>query len=123
MAKGRPENLQPVRSKAEAIERGQVGGVKSGESRRARKTLREELLLLLSSGDWQERITTALLAKAARGDVKALEVLRDTIGEKPTDKRELTYTADNPFSLELVVVDNPTKPDKPRNKAKTDQSE
>lgn len=122
MAKSGLDNLRTP-STEEAREIGRKGGQKSGEAKRARKTLREELLLLLSSGDWQERITTALLAKAARGDVKALEVLRDTIGERPTDKRELTYTADNPFSLELVVVDNPTKPDKPRNKAKNEQSE
>ena len=32
----------------------------------------------------------ALIKKAANGDTKAFEVIRDTIGEKPTDKQEIT---------------------------------
>lgn len=53
-----------------------------------RKTLKEELLLLLSQNNFQERISLALLEKATTGDTKAYEVIRDTVGEKPTDKIE-----------------------------------
>ena len=53
-----------------------------------RKTLKEELLLLLSQDNFQERISLALLEKATTGDTKAYEVIRDTVGEKPTDKIE-----------------------------------
>lgn len=84
------ENLKPVRTKSEAREKGKKGGIKSGEKRRERKALKEELLLLLSAGDMQKKLSLALIAKAMTGDVKAFEVIRDTIGEKPTDKQEIT---------------------------------
>ena len=80
------ENLRPVSSKDEARERGRKGGLASGEARRKRKTLKEELLLMLSEGDTQQSVTLALVEKAISGDTKAFEVIRDTIGEKPVDK-------------------------------------
>ena len=80
------ENLRPVSSKDEARERGRKGGLASGEARRKRKTLKEELLLMLSDGETQKSVTLALIEKAMSGDTKAFEVIRDTIGEKPVDK-------------------------------------
>lgn len=81
-------NLKPVKTKEEARERGRAGGIASGKARRERKTLKEELLLLLSKGDTQEKISLALLQKAMNGDTKAFEVIRDSIGEKPIEKIE-----------------------------------
>ena len=63
-----------------------AGGKASGEARRKRKTLKEELLLMLSEGETQQSVTLALIGKAMSGDTKAFEVIRDTIGEKPVDK-------------------------------------
>ena len=63
-----------------------AGGKASGEARRKRKTLKEELLLMLSEGETQQSVTLALIEKAISGDTKAFEVIRDTIGEKPVDK-------------------------------------
>ena len=80
------KNLKPVSSKKEARERGRKGGLASGEARRKRKTLKEELLLMLSEGETQQSVTLALIEKAMSGDTKAFEVIRDTIGEKPIDK-------------------------------------
>ena len=80
------ENLRPVSSTEEARERGRKGGLASGEARRKRKTLKEELLLMLSEGETQQSVTIALIEKAMSGDTKAFEVIRDTIGEKPVDK-------------------------------------
>lgn len=82
------KNLIPVKTKSEAKKRGRAGGIKSGEARRKRKTLKEELLLLLSQGKTQEKMSLALIEKAMNGDTKAFEVIRDSIGEKPTDKIE-----------------------------------
>ena len=79
------QNLKPVRTKKEARERGRNGGIKSGEVRAERKTLREELLLLLGQGDTQNKLSLSLIEKAIKGDTKAFEVIRDTIGEKPKD--------------------------------------
>lgn len=82
------ENLKPIKagelSKEEAKKRGAKGGIKSGEVRRERKLLKDELLLLLSTGKTQEKISLALIQKALKGDTKAFEIIRDTIGEKPT---------------------------------------
>ena len=88
MPRGNPQNLIPSTklSKEEARKRSSNGGKKSGEVRRARKTLREELLAMLSTGDIQNQMTLAILEKAKTGDTKAFEVVRDTIGEKPVDK-------------------------------------
>ena len=48
-------NLKPVRTTSEARELGHKGGLKSGQKRRERKALKEQLLLLLSKGDTQEK--------------------------------------------------------------------
>ena len=86
MPRGNPENFKKIRTSEEARKRGRAGGIKSGEVRRQRKTLREELLALLSAGNTQKDINLALIARALEGDTKAYEVVRDTIGEKPVDK-------------------------------------
>lgn len=83
------QNLIPFssdQSRDEAAKNGRKGGKKSGETRRKRKALKEQLLLLLETGNAQEELCTSLFAKALSGDVKAFEVIRDTIGEKPVDK-------------------------------------
>ena len=95
------ENLKPFQSKSEAREKGKNGGIKSGEARRAKKTMKEMLDYLLEKEinnkqgekvNTQEAITLALLKQALNGNVKAYEVIRDTIGEKPTDKQIITNT-------------------------------
>lgn len=86
------ENLVPVRTKDEARKRGAKGGQASGLARRKKKTMREllELAMELPSGDktTAEAITAALLDKALSGDVKAYEVVRDTLGENPKIKMD-----------------------------------
>lgn len=93
MPRGNPQNLIPTnrRSKEEVRKNSSKGGKKSGEVRRARKTLREELLAILSDGDTQNKMSLALIKEALSGNnagsvTKAFEVIRDTIGEKPVDK-------------------------------------
>lgn len=82
------QNLIPnsERTPNELREMARNGGLASGEARRKRKTLKEELLLMLSEGETQQSVTLALIEKAMSGDTKAFEVIRDTIGEKPVDK-------------------------------------
>lgn len=86
------ENLIPITSE-EAKRRGRNGGIKSGIAKRARKTLKEELLLLLSSGDTQEKMSLAIIQEALNGNVKAFESIRDTIGEKPRENQEIDLNA------------------------------
>ena len=91
------QTLKPVSSKKEARERGRKGGLSSGEARRKRKTLKEELLLMLSDGDIQQKISLALINEAINGNnagsvTKAFEVIRDTIGERPVERVQATQT-------------------------------
>ena len=93
------KNLIPnsERSPSEVRENGKKGGIASGEARRKRKTLKEELLLMLSDGDIQEKISLALINEAIKGNnagsvTKAFEVIRDTIGERPVEKVQATQT-------------------------------
>ena len=81
-------NLKPVRTKEEARERGKAGGKASGKARQERRALKDELLLLLSKGETQQKVSLALIQQALDGNTKAFEVIRDTIGEKPVDKVE-----------------------------------
>lgn len=82
-----------------------AGGKASGEARRKRKTLKEELLLLLSEGETQQSVTLALIEKAMSGDTKAFEVIRDTIGEKPVDK-VMIADVDQSVVLEVEAMVN-----------------
>lgn len=95
------KNLKPVRTKKEARERGKAGGIASGKARKERKTLKEELLLLLSKGQTQEKVSLALIQQALNGNTKAFEVIRDTVGEKPIEKIE----ADVDYSIRVDLDD------------------
>lgn len=86
-------NLIPVKAGEEARTRGRNGGIKSGIAKRARKDLKNELLLLLSSGNTQEKISLALIQEALNGNVKAFECIRDTIGEKPRENQDIEMKA------------------------------
>ncbi len=87
------QNLIKITSTEQARALGRKGGKKKHENERARKTLRDELLALLSNGKAQERMSLALFEKACNGDTKAFEVIRDTIGEKPKDVQDINMSA------------------------------
>ena len=100
---GNIDNLIPnsERSPEEVRENGRKGGIKSGETRRKRKTLREELLALLETNQYQEKMSLSLIKQAIDGNTKAFEVIRDSIGEKQTDKLELEQT--KPFEVNISI--------------------
>ena len=90
-----PEGHAPWKPGEEARENGRKGGLKSGEVRAARKTLREELLALLTQDitdkngrqmKTQTAISASMIKQALSGSTKAYELIRDTIGEKPVDR-------------------------------------
>ena len=88
------QNLIPMneRTKSEQRAIATAGGKASGESRRKRKTLKEELLLMLENEEVQKSVTTALINQAQKGNVKAYEMIRDTIEEKPGERVETKQT-------------------------------
>lgn len=103
------DDLNPVRTKDEAKKRGRNGGIKSGEVRRERKKFKEAFLAALETGNTQDNIVTAVFEKALAGDLKAVELIRDTIGEKPVDKQATTDSNGNdivpPITLEIIPVE------------------
>ena len=60
------------------------------------------MLLLLATGNNQNKMSIAMIEKAMKGDTKAFEVIRDTIGEKPKDQLQLEQ--DKPFEVNIKVV-------------------
>lgn len=101
------ENLKPFtsnQSRDEAVKNGKKGGIKSGEVRRERKALKEELLYLLEQGNTQEKISLALIKQALKGNVKAYAMIRDTIGEKPIEKQEITGANGAPLAVKKVFI-------------------
>lgn len=88
------ENLIPQAHKI-TVEEASKGGKKSAEVRRQKRDLRRALEILLErdfkdkSGNkvsGAEAITAKLFERAMKGDVRAFETLRDTVGQKPVDK-------------------------------------
>lgn len=80
------QNLRPGEHKL-TLEEQKNGGIASGIARRRKKALKEELITLLETLDKeghsvQEKISFALIKEASKGNVRAFEVIRDTIGEK-----------------------------------------
>ena len=88
------KNLKPCEHKF-TQEEAKKGGGASGEARRAKKSLREAMQILmdadLTGKDGKTMTgTEAMAAKvfqaALKGDWKAWELARDTAGQKPVDK-------------------------------------
>lgn len=69
--------------------------IKSTESRNKRKPLKEELSRLLSGNNIQETMCLSIVGRALEGNVKAFEVIRDTIGERPKDISSLSLLNSN----------------------------
>ena len=95
-------NLKPIKDSERAKELQKKAAEKQRENIAKRKTLKEELLLLLSQGNTQEKISLALIQKALNGDTKAFEVIRDSIGEKQTDKIEQSGEINNTITVKLA---------------------
>ncbi|MBR3385232.1 MAG: hypothetical protein IKG69_08565 [Atopobiaceae bacterium] len=86
-------------SREEAAENGRKGGIASGAARRTRRAMRDALDELLSNtyqgADGRELDGTTLLMiaavnKARKGDMRALEFIRSTIGEDPVKQVDVT---------------------------------
>ena len=113
------KNLIPMdqRSKSEARDLGQKGGIASGISRRRKRSLKEAADLFLSmpvtdtrtfnkmakagidvdDADYQMAVIVGLTMQAAKGDAKAAKAVFDLLGEIPDDdggnKQEQDHSA------------------------------
>ena len=90
-------NLKPIRSESEAREKGKKGGIKSGEKRREQKKFREIFELLLNKQSTNDKGETATIkeviaintvAKAVKGDLKAVNLIKDFLEENKKDDKD-----------------------------------
>lgn len=105
-------NLMPIeevnsrRTREQHSRDSRKAGIASGEARRRKKTLKEQMEMLLSLPvkdestqafieslgistddiDNSMAITLSMYQEALKGNTKAYELIRDTLGEKPTDR-------------------------------------
>lgn len=96
-----PQNLIPQSEKSpeERSRIARMGQIASTEAKRRKKTFREAMEAILEkevldkSGnkiDLLTAISAKQIEKAGKGDTKAFEVIRDTIGQKPVERVEIT---------------------------------
>ena len=92
------------RTTAEQQKIASAGGQASGEARRRKRDIRLALEALLEKDitdrngntmSTAEAIAIKQIEKALKGDTRAFEVVRDSAGQKPTDKIDLTVNDDS----------------------------
>lgn len=101
MASG-SDNLIP-QAHVLTVEEQSAGGKASAEARRRKKDLRMALEALLEKDftvedkkgnkktvSGTEAITTKLFEQAMKGNIKAFETIRDTVGQKPIEKLSIS---------------------------------
>ena len=101
------QNLKPIQSKDKAREKGKLGGIASGKSRREKRKMRQILTELLTEPKFdtdfsKEELAIALIRKAQQGDIHAFETIMKFIGDMPS-KEEQQRTdeeiKENPFGV------------------------
>ena len=92
------QNLRPSEYKL-SQEEAKKGGIASGEARRRKRDIRLALEALLEK-EWKDKsgnvmsgteaIALKQMEKAMKGDTRAFEIIRDTIGQKPIERVQIT---------------------------------
>lgn len=105
------QNLRPCEYKL-SQEEAKKGGINSGKARREKRDLRKALELLLEKDcmndkgqivSGTEAITAKLFEQALKGNVKAFETIRSTVGQDPVQKVEqVNIDAEYEQSVEYV---------------------
>lgn len=109
MKKSNIEKYNDSLTSAERTENARKSGIASGKARREGRILREALLDALNQEGMMEKISNALIEKAVNGDISAIRLLRDSIGELPSmainlekEKRETVVFITNPEEVKMV---------------------
>lgn len=116
------------RTAEEQREIARQGGKASGEARRRKRDLRLALEMLLEKEfkdkhgnalSGAEAIATKQFEKAMKGDTKAFEVIRDTAGQKPVDKIQVSeITPETQNSISRMLAESEAELQKKINKNK-----
>lgn len=94
------DNLRSAYSPSEARENGSKGGKASAAAKRRKKEFRDVFQALLDGRDIKgpegkkitgtEALAMKVFQQALKGDLRAFEIIRDTVGQKPVDKVEVS---------------------------------
>lgn len=82
------KNLKPIRSTSQAREMQKKSAKKRSANVKEKKLIKDRILERMKEADWDEYID-GIIARAKQSKSDA-EFLRDTIGEKPSEKVEVT---------------------------------
>ena len=95
------DNVIPAseRTHEENVANGRKGGIASGEAKREKKLFKEAIEKKL--GKSLDDIIEAMINESMKGNVQATTFLRDTIGEKPTDKLEADVDSNIQINVEI----------------------
>ena len=85
-------------STSEAREMQKKSAKKRSENIKEKKLIKDRILERMGADDWDEYID-GIIARAKESKADA-EFLRDTIGEKPVEKQELTVNDDSTRELD-----------------------
>ena len=110
------QNLRPGEYKLTREEQ-KRGGIASGKARAEKRDLRKALELLLEQTYTDKKgitrtgaqaITEKLFSEVMKGNVRAFEVLRDTVGQKPVEKVMLAEVDQDVIDeVERAVINDP----------------
>lgn len=95
----KPLNERTQRERKEIAKKGAaVANAKKKEKKLLKELLEEALETETKTGTLAVDITNALVKKAKKGNVKAYEVIRDTLGQKPKEK----ISVENPQATKVL---------------------
>ena len=112
------QNLKSFSERTEKEQREiqQKGGIASGEARRAKRDLRKALEMLIEKDftdkagktvSGTEAITAKLFEQAMKGNVKAFETIRSTVGQDPVQKVQVAEVSQDVIDeVEKAVLDD-----------------
>lgn len=87
-------------SREEARKRGSAGGKASAQSRKEMKIFKEAIAERMGYDDFNEIIDN--LIKRAKKNDKSIEVLRDTMGQKPIEQQEIKADAELNVNIKVI---------------------
>ena len=113
------QNLRPCEYKL-SQEEAKKGGIASGEARRRKRDLRLAMEMLLEKDitdkngktvSGAEAIALKQFEKALRGDTRAFEMIRDTAGQKPVDRIQVSEIDQSVIDeVEAIVLGGEEEP-------------
>ena len=102
------QNLKPITSVSQAREMQKKSAEKRKQNIAERKLLKDAILERMGAEDW-EQIVDGLIDRA-KGSDKALELLRDTIGQKPSEKVDLSIEDESARAIDDYFAGKYNKP-------------